>query len=156
MVVCDWDQGDEMSENNCLFCYGSLQVPEVIKMVTGHDFTGRIARLDDYVMSLMRNAEYPGIIPKTGHSVGGVVYSDLTEKDFNSLDAFEGDQYKRLLVTVDCNNSRLETWAYVVRNSKRGDLTDHPWTLEDFMENRYEQFMTRFVINRKALFELKS
>ncbi|MFH2132996.1 MAG: gamma-glutamylcyclotransferase family protein [bacterium] len=140
-------------ETACLFCYGSLQLPAVMKIVTGREFTGQPAWLKDFAMFRMKQAEYPGIIPRSGDTVGGILYRNLTKQDLRSLDAFEGEQYDRRQVIVSLEGDLRQTaWVYVVREERQNELTDETWTLSQFMANDYEQFMTRFVLGRRDLF----
>jgi len=63
---------------NRLFCYGTLQVPEVIQTVTGRIYTGKSATLDGYARYRVKNTEYPGIIRVAGCKTKGFLYENVS------------------------------------------------------------------------------
>lgn len=142
-----------MSEIMNLFCYGSLQLQAVIKAVTGREFEGQRATLQDFAMFRVKAAEYPGIIPKRDCMISGVVYRDLDSSNFRALDAFEGDQYYRQLVDIIREgNQGLKAWVYTIRDDKMDQLTREPWSLSSFIANDYDRFFERFVLSRRELY----
>jgi len=49
--------------------------------------------------------DYPGIVPREGKSVRGMLVENLTKADVGRLDAFEGDVRTCLLLTNDRNTN---------------------------------------------------
>ena len=70
-----------------LFTYGSLMVPSVMEAVTGRTFSARRAALADYVRFRVSGASYPGIVPRWGVVIDGVVYLDVDAAAVACLDA---------------------------------------------------------------------
>jgi hypothetical protein len=95
------------------FFYGTLIAPAVLSRVLfGPSYASttsttrrplpaaRPALLPGYERRRVRGADYPGIIPREGGEVRGVLVTGLTEGDLHRLDVFEGDQYTRREVEV--------------------------------------------------------
>ena len=138
---------------NRLFCYGTLQVPEVIRAVTGRTYPGRPAILRGYAIYKVKNAEYPGIIRSAGDETRGIVYDDVSHHDLKVLDLFEGDLYRRRSLGVDLEGGDLRNaWCYVIRDSKKSLLSGETWRLEDFLDNGLESFMSGYVEGRRQVY----
>ena len=126
------------------FSYGTLQSPRVMRVVTGREFSGIKALLPGYALFRVRGAEYPGIIPAAGGGlVKGVLYANIDEDLFKILDDFEGDQYERIKVSVvlESDHSTVETYAYRIREERRGVLSTEKWDLEHFLKEEIDGFM---------------
>ena len=138
---------------NRLFCYGTLQVPEVIKSVTGRTYQGQTATVRDYAIYKVKDAEYPGIIRSADREIGGIVYDHVSDKDLKVLDLFESDLYRRqLLDVVLADGTTCNAWCYVIRDENRSLLTNEIWRLEDFLNNGLESFMTGYVNARRDVY----
>jgi gamma-glutamylcyclotransferase (GGCT)/AIG2-like uncharacterized protein YtfP len=57
--------------NKAIFCYGTLQFPEVMEKVTGRQFPGTEAVLDNFARYRIKNAVYPGVIAEDGATTEG-------------------------------------------------------------------------------------
>lgn len=126
-----------------LFVYGSLQFPRVMRAVTGRDYASSAAVLDGYARYLVRNATYPGLTESSGERTSGVIYHGLTPEAMKALDRFEGDLYERRLVEVETPPGRRErAWTYVIRESRRGVLSDLPWDGEEFKRHHLDGFLS--------------
>ncbi len=138
---------------NRLFCYGTLQVPEVIQAVTGRTYQGKAATLHGYAIYRVKNVEYPGIIRSTDSEIEGVVYDNVSDKDLEVLDLFEGDLYRRpWLDVVLADGTNCRAWCYVIRDKNKNLLTNATWRLEDFLDNGLESFMAGYVIGRRDVY----
>lgn len=138
---------------NRLFCYGTLQIPEVIHAVTGRTYTGAAARLNGYAAFRVKDAEYPGIIPSPGSATDGIVYENVSDDELEVLDLFEGEFYRRKLLTVVLHNGQTRTaWVYVMRPRYQNILTDESWDLGEFLETGYQSFMENYVQARKDVY----
>src|SRR4051794_3862349 len=93
------------------FFYGTLMLPPILRRVlfgpaSAHPTTARPlahprpAILHGYARRRVRGADYPGIVPRAGAAVRGVLVEGLTPGDVWRLDAFEGGDYARLAVDV--------------------------------------------------------
>jgi gamma-glutamylcyclotransferase (GGCT)/AIG2-like uncharacterized protein YtfP len=141
---------------NRLFCYGTLQVPQIIRAVTGRIYQGMTATLHGYAIYRVKNAEYPGIIRIADRETEGIVYDNLSAKDLNVLDLFEGDFYRRQLLDVRLSGgSNSKAWVYVVADNHKDILSDESWCLENFMDNGLESFMKGYVNGRRNVYSCK-
>jgi len=135
---------NEESEIDRLFCYGSLQVPQVVREVIGRSPDGFPAELPDYSPRRVKGASYPGITPVAGESTNGLVYSGLSRPEFAQLDDFEGEPYVRELKKVRLDGGSSTTaWVYLLPTHKLDRLTNTPWHLESFIQNDLAEFMRR-------------
>ena len=138
---------------NRLFCYGTLQIPEVIQTVTGRVYLGVTARLLDFAIYRVKNARYPGIVYSPDKETTGILYSGVTEEELIILDLFEGDLYERICLDVIGPKRKIQkAWVYVVPETKKEKLTNEPWHLKAFLEKDFEAFMRNFVNGRKEIF----
>ena len=136
-----------------LFCYGTLQIPEVITTVTGTSFAGVPARLDGYACYRVKDAHYPGVVPCADKNTEGVLYTGIEEKDLQVLDRFEGSLYERqLLKTVTLDGHLRSAWVYVTPSAKAKQLTNQPWFLQDFLNYDMEAFMQQYVHARRDVY----
>ena len=116
-----------------LFCYGTLQFPGIMQAVTGLQFSGVPAVLDDYACRVVRGEVYPGIVPAAGARTGGVVYNGIGTAHLVKLDRFEGDLYQRVRVCVsDRAGTPHLAWAYVIPEAMHRVLSRDAWNRETF------------------------
>ena len=110
-----------------LFVYGTLMEPEVLRRLLGHALEMNPAVVRGYRRFRVRNAVYPGIVAESSESsTAGRVLSGLSETDWKTLDAFEGDEYERLLVETTLESGEtISAATYVFRDP--ANLTDEPW-----------------------------
>jgi gamma-glutamylcyclotransferase (GGCT)/AIG2-like uncharacterized protein YtfP len=132
-------------------CRVSLTAYKVIAKVVGHetrDLHFSLARLQDHARHHIRGADYPALVSAVVHhtlagnnatknpSVQGVLVSGLSEQDMKLLDAWEGDEYERVEVSVQLEDgsSRLAQ-AYLWRDSAER-LAPEMWSFEAFMKEK--------------------
>ncbi len=138
---------------NDLFCYGTLQIPEVIQAVIGRHPPGRQAKISGFGAFAVRHAEYPGLRPVRGHKTGGRLYFGLTADELATLDRFEGPLYRRSRLAVRTGDGRRRgAWVYIVKPARRRCLTPRLWDQREFSRRSYRRFMQRFVHDRRAVF----
>ncbi len=127
-----------------LFCYGTLQFPEIMERVCGLHASGVPAMLDNHDCFTVRGEVYPGIVPRSGAQTPGMVYSGLGMAQLQKLDAFESDCYERRRVMVcDVRERSLEAWVYVMREGLDGLLSDERWNRELFRRIYLKGFLQR-------------
>jgi gamma-glutamylcyclotransferase (GGCT)/AIG2-like uncharacterized protein YtfP len=82
---------------------------------------------------------YPGLIPGQGEAVG-IVFTDLTDAEWATLDAFEDPAYTlaavRVLVSTEID---MDALAYIWR----GDHIDQPWSATDFGHDELTSYLDR-------------
>ena len=107
--------------NALVFSYGTLQMPRVQR-----ELFGRLVKMDDDALlgfeTVSVEVDHPDVIEFSGSSThlglvpgapdarieGKLLY--VTEADFPALDAYEGDEYRRIQVTLA---SSAVAWVYV-------------------------------------------
>ena len=128
-----------------LFAYGTLMTEEVMSLVIGRTSTHSPATLAGYRRGQLRGEVYPAIRPAPEHRVGGVLYTDLSPADIRQLDLFEGEMYQRQAIPVELADGRLASAeTYVLRAEFYHQLTDNPWSLQEFMDQGRELFVADY------------
>jgi hypothetical protein len=85
------------------------------------------AVLRDHARRAVRRAVYPGVLPKPGASVDGLLCSGIPVTAMRRLDAFEGALYERRSLPVEAAGSVVHAEVYVVRRAQRSILADEDW-----------------------------
>lgn len=127
-----------------LFAYGTLQLPEVMRAVTGRDFPARPARLPGYARRRLRGRSFPGICPAPGASADGLLFDGIDAQTLARLDAFEDDFYRRETLPVFTPDGAA--WAaevYVIRAECLGLLLPEEWSLDEFRRSQLQGFLLR-------------
>jgi len=127
-----------------LFCYGTLQYPEIMQRVSGSHYAGVPVVLENYACYTVHGEVYPGIVPDAGSRTPGVLYNGLGEAQLRRLDVFEGDLYQRRRVVVsDVDEKPLQAWTYVVHPDARARLSDERWDGRLFEILHLQAFLRR-------------
>lgn len=116
-----------------LFCYGTLQFPEVMRAVCGYRLRGSPAVLEGYACHTIKGQVFPGIIQSGGCRTKGLLYSTVGPVQLRRLDRFETGLYQRVCVCVtDTAGRSLPAWTYVIPLATRGVLSAEDWSRERF------------------------
>ncbi len=83
-----------------IFTYGSLMFERVWRHVVAGRYDRLPATLQGFRRQRVRGASYPSLQRCDGHVVAGIVYLDVAPADLAALDAFEGEDYRRITVQV--------------------------------------------------------
>ena len=127
-----------------LFCYGSLEFAEVMRAVTGREFTSEPAALDGFARYRVRDASYPGLVPESGARTEGTLFRGLDAAALAALDRFEGALYARHTLEVRlCDAGREAAQVYVVRPARRDALLREPWDKARFARDELVAFVRR-------------
>ena len=120
-----------------LFAYGTLMCADIMRAVSGCPKpAGSAGLLRDHCRLCVRGEHYPGLVPRPGASVEGIVYHAVPAGAWARLDRFEGDLYVRACVDVelaDASIRRVQT--YLVRPELTARLEDRVWELEVFLRH---------------------
>jgi gamma-glutamylcyclotransferase (GGCT)/AIG2-like uncharacterized protein YtfP len=118
-----------------VFTYGTLMFPEIWQRVAGRAALAVRGHLAHFSIYRVDGAEYPGVIASNdGDYVKGVLYLDVDAASLASLDAFEGDLYRRAVVSVDCDDGvTRQAETYVIPPERRDVLTSEPWRADQFV-----------------------
>lgn len=139
-----------------IFTYGSLMFPEVMKALTGQEFSFEDVTIVNFERRGIIGKEYPGLCEKIGSSVNGRVWFSVDEMSIQILDSFEDSIYERRVVNIKSSNSGLvEANIYVVPLANEYMLTLEPWD-EYYFKNELlaeyldmcHQFRTDFMVRR--------
>ncbi len=85
-----------------VFTYGSLMFAPVWRRVVSGDYRALAARLPGFRRQRVRGELYPSLEPLAAEedplaaAVDGVLYLDVSAADLDALDAFEGEDYRRI------------------------------------------------------------
>ncbi len=97
-----------------LFVYGTLEDEERVRRLVGRRLPWRPGVLEGYCRMLDPSIGYPVVHPLAGSSVDGKVLEDLDERTLAVLDAYEGAQYRRVVVQVQTSDGRrVDAYTYV-------------------------------------------
>jgi len=128
-----------------LFAYGTLMCEDIMLAVTGQRFSRNAGFLRDYQRRRIKGEVYPGLIPKPGGIVEGIVYRDVSDAAWDLLDAFEGEMYQRQIVRVSIEDSTsLEAHTYVIRPEFKDRLGSGEWDFEKFLRRGKKTFEGRY------------
>lgn len=127
-----------------LFCYGTLEFPQVMEALIGRACAGEPARMPGYACLKVKGRVYPGIIQAEGHGTPGTLYRGLTEVELRRLDRYEDPFYRRRLIrAVNVRGRSLMAWAYVIPTQKKAVLSAAVWDKGAFERRHLGTFLTR-------------
>lgn len=106
--------------------------PEILRNIVGELFSPSIpATLSGWKRCSVERQPYPAIVRADSASVSGVLWTELPEDQLDALDAFESNDYRRILVMVT-DAAGGEHWAYTYAWAQEGGLIEGPWDFERF------------------------
>jgi gamma-glutamylcyclotransferase (GGCT)/AIG2-like uncharacterized protein YtfP len=125
-----------------LFAYGTLMCADIMRAVSGcTDLASSAGLLRDHSRLCVRGEHYPGLVPRPGASVEGIVYHAVPADAWARLDRFEGDMYVRACVDVELDDATIHrAQTYLVRPGLSSLLEDRVWKLEDFLRHGKADF----------------
>jgi gamma-glutamylcyclotransferase (GGCT)/AIG2-like uncharacterized protein YtfP len=127
-----------------LFVYGTLMWPEIMAEVIGRKMDGRPAVLHDVRRFRVKDQVYPSLVTDPGFTVEGVVYTGLSDAELAALDRFEGPEYDRREVTVQCGAERLSAGVYFTSEAGMKLLEPDEWTPEDLPPDNLRCFRSSY------------
>lgn len=124
-----------------LFTYGTLMDADIMASVCGHRGQTIAAHLKHYQCKQVKNEAYPAIIAKPMKKTKGLLYRNIPDIAITKLDAFEGDQYRREIVTVHlANGKRQPAYCYVWLNEYRALISTKDWSFDAFIKKDKQAF----------------
>lgn len=127
-----------------VFTYGTLQLPHVMRAVTGDVFPSKPARLHDYARYCIRGRVYPGLRREPGRFTDGILYENVPPRALKALDAFEDDFYRRESLTVITPEGiAVDAEVYIVPPAHYGLLVPRSWDLDHFKETGCREFLAQ-------------
>jgi gamma-glutamylcyclotransferase (GGCT)/AIG2-like uncharacterized protein YtfP len=121
------------SDLSALFVYGTLMVPEVLVALLGRVPKRNRATLKGYRRYAIAGECYPAIITDPTTDVEGWLLTGLTPVEMATLDAYEGDAYVRLQVTLTVDGTKTFGDCYVWRSTSDVRFGRDDWNLETFL-----------------------
>jgi gamma-glutamylcyclotransferase (GGCT)/AIG2-like uncharacterized protein YtfP len=118
-----------------LFAYGTLIDTEIMRRAAGELPDCRWGTLEGYAREALKGKTYPGLKKKSGSSVRGVLYLDVSAGAWEKLDRFEGERYVRKEVEVLLDDgSMAPAWVYATAPSFLFELSGEGWEYEEFRQ----------------------
>jgi len=129
-----------------LFVYGTLISDTVWKTIVRGAYAFALAKLPGYARKKIQGEVYPAMFPHPGSIVEGRVYFDLSEEDLRRLDFFEGEQYERTEVVVECvsDSSAINCCAYLFKPRYHDLLLSEDWSFEEFLQKGLNVFLSSY------------
>jgi gamma-glutamylcyclotransferase (GGCT)/AIG2-like uncharacterized protein YtfP len=125
-----------------LFCYGTLCVPDIMRRVSGSLPASVASTLLNYACYELTGLDYPGIVPEKEARVSGVLYQGLSRAQLVKLDAYEGEQYRRVRVWISTEQEqRVQAWTYELQPRYYRRLTSRAWSLERFRRDQLPLYL---------------
>ncbi|MDX9740063.1 MAG: gamma-glutamylcyclotransferase family protein [Gammaproteobacteria bacterium] len=121
-----------------LFCYGTLEFPEVMTQVAGRPLSGERAVVEDYERRRMRGGPWPGIVAVPGGLVHGTLYAPVDSASLRRLDRYEGDQYRRVVLDARTGSRIVPAWTYVTH---AGLVDDADWDRDEFACGHLQEYL---------------
>ncbi|MEO6395198.1 MAG: gamma-glutamylcyclotransferase family protein [Devosia sp.] len=116
-----------------LFVYGTLRDPDILAGVLGRPLRAEAmqpASAPGFRAVYYPGRVYPGLIRSPGGVAEGLLLTDLSAFEFDLLDAFEGDEYRRDIIAVMADEELHETLAYLPTIAIDAGATN--WTLREW------------------------
>ena len=131
--------------NNQLFAYGTLMFSEVWLHLIGRECSRMEVKLQNHSAFIVNGYTFPGLRKtKDNHYVPAILYSGITKKDWDILDAFEDDFYERVPVKVHSEKNIIySAYTYIMKPENYGKLSREIWDADWFKKNMLGQYMDR-------------
>lgn len=126
-----------------LFVYGTLMVPEVALKICGRVPTEKALITNHQSFKIYIDNDvlfYPALVPVQGINTEGMVFRDISDEELKMLDAYEGNEYKRKLCTVETATGTIDAWCYLWFGGAAYELRDS-WSIDWFITHFLDDFM---------------
>lgn len=127
-----------------LFAYGSLQFPEVMRVLLGRTPPGRPAQAAGWRVAALPGRVYPALVPAPSTDLAaGQLVTGLHPAEWRILDAFEDQLYDLSRLTL--TDGRI-AWAYVY--SDGAGQTAGEWDMHAFERDHLADYLKRCAVWR--------
>ncbi|MFG3126678.1 gamma-glutamylcyclotransferase family protein [Streptomyces tendae] len=120
-----------------LFAYGTLQFDAVLEALIGRIPQRVSGRAPGWRAASLEGRVYPGLVAAPGSAAPGVLFTDLSRREWTILDAFEDDRYDLREVTLASGGRGL---AYIWPD---GEVLEEDWDAEQFRTYHLEEYAAR-------------
>jgi len=129
-----------------LFAYGTLMCTDIMRAASGCRVPAGIpGLLREHCRLYVRGEHYPGLVPRPGSSVAGILYRSLPAAAWALLDRFEGEMYRRCDVRVETGSGvSRPAQTYLVRPEYAARLEERLWELEEFLRYGKAAFQSAY------------
>jgi gamma-glutamylcyclotransferase (GGCT)/AIG2-like uncharacterized protein YtfP len=126
-----------LEETSNLFVYGTLLLDDVVRTLLGRIPHYQHAKAHGWRIVRLPQKVYPGLVLGQGE-INGKIFTDLTDAEWATLDAFEDPAYTLATMRV---LAPLETdaLAYIWR----GEHVDQPWSATEFGRDELANYLDR-------------
>jgi gamma-glutamylcyclotransferase (GGCT)/AIG2-like uncharacterized protein YtfP len=125
------------ADPDILFVYGSLQFPDVLSALIDRIPHHTPATAHGWRAAALPGLVYPGLTPAQGHSAKGLLITDLTPAEWQTIDAFENPGYDLHRLDVDHNR---HGWAYICGPDVK--VLTQDWSAELFAHQHLPAYIT--------------
>lgn len=131
-----------MAWDPALFVYGTLLVPDVLRLIVGRDLETEPAVLPDHVRRRLHGAVYPGLVGRHGERTEGLLVRGLSREELGRADRFEGELYQRVPCLVETDRGEVaQAFVYVLRSEHGGLLGPEDWDVEHFVREELAAYL---------------
>ncbi len=126
-----------MEGTSKLFVYGTLVLDDVVSALIDRIPQYQNATAPGWRVVRLPGRVYPGLISGQGEA-NGKVFTDLTDAEWATLDAFEDPAYSLTVVQV-LPPLEMDALAYIWR----GEHVDQPWSAADLGRDELADYVDR-------------
>ncbi|MFJ4710196.1 gamma-glutamylcyclotransferase family protein [Streptomyces anulatus] len=131
-------RGDRLTPDAAtLFAYGTLQFDAVLEALIGRIPKKVSASAPGWRAAALGGRVYPGLVAAPGSVAPGVLFADLSRREWMILDAFEDDRYDLREVALTSGEQGL---AYVWPD---GEVLEEDWDAEQFRARHLGDYAAR-------------
>jgi gamma-glutamylcyclotransferase (GGCT)/AIG2-like uncharacterized protein YtfP len=129
--------GSLIAERGDLFVYGTLQFPDVLRVLLGRIPDSSAAALPGWRAAALARRTYPGLVPAVA-TVDGMLLAGLRPDEVELLDEYESGPYDLRKLTLDDGRA---AWAYVWTDPGAVQMAD--WSAAGFASEYLPGFVTQ-------------
>lgn len=122
--------------------------PKVVEILLGRIPSSRASSIFGFRRHPVREFVFPGSIPSSNplDKVDGVLLEGLADPEVKILDWFEGDEYKRVTVSVEASIRQSKTeessaYLYLWNNPREELETEQNWDFDTFCANDLANYL---------------
>jgi gamma-glutamylcyclotransferase (GGCT)/AIG2-like uncharacterized protein YtfP len=122
-----------------LFVYGTLLFPDVLHILIGRDPARTPATVPGWRVATIPGRIYPTLIPDPAATARGHLLTDLTDAEWQILDAFEADEYH--FTRLHPAGTHPHAWAYTAPDPDV--IPPTPWNPDTFAAVHLPAYLDR-------------
>ena len=117
--------------------YGSLQFPDVLRVLIGRVPDMVPAMAAGWRVTALADVDYPGLVSGDDSAVGHLL-ADLSWEEWKILDAFENPLYDLTFLAT----SAADAWAYTCPATSTAPIAGG-WTMGNFADRHLAEYLVR-------------